>query len=236
MDNHSRFNYGRGHGTGWQSRVAGTTPPESGRVAALWRDLPESCLGCEGVVEFFGALESCLLAEREDGPANEGDSGTTAQADAGADGEPDQTAGRRRSTGGVCQGPLGGVPGRGFDRKAFWGALPTGRRPAVIAATIGVELAAGMTGCRSSPPARSPLSVVGSGCISAANGRTSMGSASSSSSACCCVASTASSSCCGAAPRIHGNEAVRLYLRCCRRLHLHHFPAYVREFNPDAHV
>lgn len=36
--------------------------------------------------------------------------------------------------------------------------------------------------------------------------------------------------------KIHRNEAVRLYLRRCRRLHLHHFPAYAPELNPDEHV
>lgn len=36
--------------------------------------------------------------------------------------------------------------------------------------------------------------------------------------------------------RIHRNEAVRMYLRRCRRLHLHHFPAYAPELNPDEHV
>ena len=35
--------------------------------------------------------------------------------------------------------------------------------------------------------------------------------------------------------KIHRNEAVRLYLRRCRRLHLHHFPAYALELNPDEH-
>jgi transposase len=36
--------------------------------------------------------------------------------------------------------------------------------------------------------------------------------------------------------KIHRNEAVRLYLRRGRRLHLHHFPAYAPELNPDEHV
>src|ERR1019366_1560906 len=36
--------------------------------------------------------------------------------------------------------------------------------------------------------------------------------------------------------KIHRNEAVRMYLRRCRRLHLHHFPAYAPELNPDEHV
>jgi transposase len=36
--------------------------------------------------------------------------------------------------------------------------------------------------------------------------------------------------------KIHRNEAVRRYLRRCRRLHLHHFPAYAPELNPDEHV
>jgi transposase len=35
--------------------------------------------------------------------------------------------------------------------------------------------------------------------------------------------------------KIHRNQAVRLYLRRCRRLHLHHFPAYALELNPDEH-
>ena len=33
--------------------------------------------------------------------------------------------------------------------------------------------------------------------------------------------------------KIHRNEAVRMYLHRCRRLHLHHFPAYAPELNPD---
>jgi transposase len=36
--------------------------------------------------------------------------------------------------------------------------------------------------------------------------------------------------------KIHRNEAVRQYLHRCRRLHLHHFPAYAPELNPDEHV
>jgi transposase len=36
--------------------------------------------------------------------------------------------------------------------------------------------------------------------------------------------------------KIHRNEAVRLYLRRCCRLHLHHFPTYAPELNPDEHV
>lgn len=36
--------------------------------------------------------------------------------------------------------------------------------------------------------------------------------------------------------KIHRNQAVRMYLRRCRRLQLHHFPAYAPELNPDEHV
>jgi transposase len=36
--------------------------------------------------------------------------------------------------------------------------------------------------------------------------------------------------------KIHRNEAVRRYLHRCRRLHLHHFPTYAPELNPDEHV
>ncbi len=36
--------------------------------------------------------------------------------------------------------------------------------------------------------------------------------------------------------KIHRNEAVRLYLCRCRRLHLHHFPAYAPELNPDEQI
>jgi transposase len=36
--------------------------------------------------------------------------------------------------------------------------------------------------------------------------------------------------------KIHRNEAVRMYLRRRQRLHLHHFPAYAPELNPDEHV
>lgn len=36
--------------------------------------------------------------------------------------------------------------------------------------------------------------------------------------------------------KIHRNDAVRQYLRRCRRLHLHHFPAYAPQLNPDEQV
>jgi putative transposase len=36
--------------------------------------------------------------------------------------------------------------------------------------------------------------------------------------------------------RIHRNEAVRRYLCRCHRLHLHHFPSYAPELNPDEHI
>jgi putative transposase len=36
--------------------------------------------------------------------------------------------------------------------------------------------------------------------------------------------------------KIHRNEAVHQYLSRCRRLHLHYFPAYAPELNPDEHV
>lgn len=36
--------------------------------------------------------------------------------------------------------------------------------------------------------------------------------------------------------KIHRNEAVRGYLGRCRRLHLHHFPTYAPELNPDEQI
>jgi|CZKI01.1.fsa_nt_gi transposase len=36
--------------------------------------------------------------------------------------------------------------------------------------------------------------------------------------------------------KFHRNEAVRLYLCRCRRFHLHHFPAYASELNPEEQV
>lgn len=90
MDNHSRFGYGWWPETSWQSKGAGTAPQGSDRVAALERDLSEGCLGCEGVGELGGALESSLPSARENGLAHEADSRTAASVNAGADGEPDQ--------------------------------------------------------------------------------------------------------------------------------------------------
>src|SRR5580698_2345034 len=119
MDNHSRFCYARGHETSWQSTAAGRTPPESDWVTALGRDLSKGGLGCEGVGELSGAVESSLSAERETGLAHEADPRTAAAADARPNVNPDQAAGRRRPAGGVRHGPLDAASSRGFDREAL---------------------------------------------------------------------------------------------------------------------
>src|SRR5208282_5987150 len=106
MDNHSRFCYARGHETSWQSRAAGRTPPKSDWVTALRRDLSKGGLGCEGIGEFSGSLESGLSAERETGLAHEADPWATSAADACSDGDSDQAAGRWRPASGVRHGPL----------------------------------------------------------------------------------------------------------------------------------
>src|SRR5208337_3998279 len=123
MDNHSRFCYAGCHETSWQSRAAGRTPPESDWVTALRRDLSEGGLGCEGVGELCGAVESSLSAERKTRLAHEADPGTAAAADARSDGDSNQAAGRRCPGGGVCHGPLDAAPSRRFDREALRGAL-----------------------------------------------------------------------------------------------------------------